>query len=678
MNPRALAAWMVGTVILMGTPPASGPARAEEPASPAYLDFVRAQARKLASVRGSVKPDAVLSEKLFKALGAMDVDPDAPPPLAKVVRTHNRAGYRVESLLIPTLPGVTMTALAYVPDRPGRRPAILAVHGHWKGAKLDPVVQARCIGAAKLGFFVLAVDALGAGERGIDRPLGEYHGGMTAATLLPVGLPLAGLQVAENFRAVAYLRSRPEVDPDRIGITGASGGGNQTMYMAACDDRLRAAVPVCSVGSYPAYLGAACCLCEVVPGALRFADEPDVLGLVAPRALLVESASRDAPQFSASVAAATVDAVRPVYQRLGKPDAVRHTVFDSGHDYSKPMREAMYGWMNLHLAGVGTGEPIPEPEVATEDPETLRVFPGDTRPADWATIPRIAAERGRALLARNGDFAGPAERDLTRRVDLEVLAGVLGGVRRGQDKADQPAPPGVIRVEPEPGIRLEARFDAGSDAKAPVAILLDLDGAAKAREQPIAAEILRAGWGLVTLDLRATGALAVPNDRVGLAPDHNSAEWGLWIGRPLLGQWVTDVVKAVDALGRPEVAVVGVGPAGVVALSAAALDPRITRVAAVGSLASFVADQPYRNQRLGILAPGIVREVGDVADLAALVAPRRVVIAGAVDAGGTPLTLDTIRTAYRPAAHVAKLLGAADSLQLRPDTDAAATVAALR
>src|SRR5262249_61821355 len=102
-----------------------------------------------------------------------------------------------------------MTANLYVPDaaKQGKKlPAILAVHGHWRGAKQDPVVQARCIGAAKLGFVVLAVDAFGAGERGVGKALGEYHGEMTAATLLPAGLPLSRLQVYESLRAVDHLR----------------------------------------------------------------------------------------------------------------------------------------------------------------------------------------------------------------------------------------------------------------------------------------------------------------------------------------------------------------------------------------------------------------------------------------------------------------------------------------
>src|SRR3982751_1431841 len=120
-----------------------------------------------------------------------------------------------------------MPANPYVPDGPGKVPAILMVHGHWRGAKQDPVVQSRCIGAAKLGFFVLAVDALGAGERGVGEAPGEYHGEMPAATLLPVGLPLSGLQVYENGRAVDYLQTRPEVDGDRILPPGTRVGGGQ-------------------------------------------------------------------------------------------------------------------------------------------------------------------------------------------------------------------------------------------------------------------------------------------------------------------------------------------------------------------------------------------------------------------------------------------------------------------
>ncbi len=183
----------------------------------AYLAFVR---RRAAELRGGDAPPRSLADwtehrpelrrRLARALGPV---PDPPPPLEPTNHgTLDRDGYRVEKVTFQTLPRVRMTANLYLPKSPGRHPAVLAVHGHWRGAKQDPVVQARCIGAVKLGFAVLAVDAFGAGERAVGKALGEYHGEMTAATLFPTGQTLAGLQVYENARALAYLATRPEVE----------------------------------------------------------------------------------------------------------------------------------------------------------------------------------------------------------------------------------------------------------------------------------------------------------------------------------------------------------------------------------------------------------------------------------------------------------------------------------
>jgi cephalosporin-C deacetylase-like acetyl esterase len=665
------------------------------PSTKAYLEFVREQARTLRA--GDRTPttreewgdraDAV-RRGLREAWGGF---PAEPCPLdARVLGTIDREGYRVERVVFQARPGVWMTANAYVPEAAGKRPAILAVHGHWRGAKQDPVVQARCIGAARLGFFVLAVDAFGAGERGVGKALGEYHGEMTAATLLPVGLPLSGLQAYENLRAVDYLRSRPEVDGERIGITGASGGGNQAMYSGAWDDRLKAVVPVCSVGNYRAYLGVGCCMCELVPGALRFAEEWGVLGLVAPRGLMVVNATRDASQFSVEEAKKTLARVEPIFRLLDRPANVRHTLFESGHDYSRPMREAMYGWMALQLKGEGDGSPIAEPAFQAEDPEALRCYPGDTRPDDWATIPRFAAARGRRLLA-----ARPEPTDaVVWRATSEALRAVLVEKVLGGFPATPPVAPRsesieggrtrLVHFQSEPGLDLTARVEAGKGPNAPLAILIDLDGAQEAASGALAAEIRRSGWGLATLDLRATGRLAWPSDKVGRSPDHNSAEWGLWIGRPLLGQWVVDVRRLLDALGAAdgapsaEVVLIGDGPGGVVALCAAAVDRRVARVAAVGTLASYLADGPYVGQRLGIMAPGIVREVGDLAHIAALAAPRRVVIAGGVSGDGKPLAAHQLRECYRAASRVWDLLGAGREFSRLEATDPAGLVEALR
>ncbi|OWK43146.1 alpha/beta hydrolase family protein [Fimbriiglobus ruber] len=670
---------------------------ADPPPGQQYLDFIKKQA---ATLRAADKPPASrdewqkqrdeLRKNLLAAWGGF---PTEKYPLdVKKLGELKRDGYRVEKLIFQTLPGVWMTANSYVPDKPGKLPAILQVHGHWRGAKQDPVVQSRCIGAAKLGFFVLCVDAFGAGERAIGTALGEYHGEMTAATLFPIGRPLSGIQVYENMRAVDYLQTRPEVDGDKIGITGASGGGNQTMYAGAFDERFKCVVPVCSVGNYQAYLGAACCMCEVVPGAFKFTEEGNILGLVAPRGLMVISATRDAFQFSVGEAKKSLAAAEPIFKLYGKPGHIRHAIFDSGHDYSKAMREEMYGWMTLHLKGQGDGSPVKEPEFKTENPEDLRCFPGDSRPKDWMTLPRFAASEGKKLVAAvpvpktADEWTTEAEK---RRTVLREK--VLGGFpdaqptskyREGFEELT------IFDYVTEPGLKTELWYQYDQKAPKgtrPLVVLLSLENSHAPGLEKLEKEVRAAGWGVLTFDLRSTGKLALASEKVGRAPDHNSAEWGLWTGRPLLGQWVFEVrqllTKWLPADGKPpqhDVIVIGEGQAGLVALAAAATDPRITKAAAIGTLATYVTDEPYTNQRLGTIVPGILRDVGDIAHLAALAAPRRMVIAGGVAGNGKTLTADQLRAAYQPAAQVWGLLKAPDALTITDKTDAAEVIRLLK
>lgn len=609
---------------------------------------------------------------LLKALGGFPAsDCDLEP---KNFGTLQRDGYRVEKIAFQTRPGIWMTANAYVPDRPGKLPAILHVHGHWKGAKQDPVVQARCIGSAKHGFFVLCVDAFGAGERGIEKNLGEYHGEMTAATLLPIGLPLPGLQVYENKRAVDYLISRPEVDADRIGITGASGGGNQSMYAGAIDERLHCVVPTCSVGTYQSYLSAACCLCELVPGGIKLTEEGDILGLAANRGMMITNATKDAFQFS-------VGEAQKSFARLEKiasfyPGAVvRHTIVDSGHDYNQQMREAMYGWMTLNLKKEGDGSPIPDPAIKTEEPETLRCFPGQTRPDDFVTIPQFAAAEAKRLLEQR---TAPRDRSTwesekgTRR---ETLIRLLGGQPtpsklnlKAMNDADQGTQ--VLTFESEPGLSITLKRTYPVE-KRRIALIIDLDeGSEAAWTSPLAKQLRDEGWSVVAAELRATGRFANPRDKIANAVDHNTAEWAIWIGRPLLGQWAVDVQRSLDAIaeydgGLPsDVLVVGARSSGVAALTAAAIDSRISQVRAINAIASYATNRPYRGVRLGVMVPGILKEFGDIEDIAALVAPRQVAISGGTDGVGSPLDQNSLSKHYANVRRVYELLDATTAFKV--------------
>jgi dienelactone hydrolase len=654
-----------------------------------FNDFIRAQARALRA-KDSPPADrkawevrrAALRQSMLAAMGQPPaVSGDLTP---RLVGTLKRDGYRIEKLLLQTRPDVWMTATAYVPEgAKGKVPAVLVVHGHWAGARRDPVVQARCLGLVKLGFFVLAVDAFSAGERHPRMVRGSYHGALLGSTLWPAGHTLLGLQVYDNLRAVDYLCSRPEVDRDRIGVTGASGGGNQTMYAGALDDRLKAVVPVCSVGTYQAYLQAACCVCEVLPGALRFTEEGDVLGLVAPRALLVINATQDGIQFSVGEAKKSLERARAIFKLYGEEEKVKHVPFQSPHAYNQAMREAMYGWMTRWLKGEGKGEPIPEPKHTVEKPEDLACFPDGKRPAGFLFPPTFAARAARRLLAPYADRkldhaeAWEAQAGLARTTLAEVLGGLpkTGKVPSKKDRSESKDKVRTteLTLTPEEGmpVPVTIRFRTVF-GRVPAVVLLHLDGRAAALKHPLAEALVQKGWAVYAPDLRATGATKPARGAVAGAPDHTSAEHGLWVGRPLLGQWVADVRGVLDfqieqrGLNPRRLAVVGLGQAGLVALCAAALlGDRVASAASVDGLSTLVTSTAYpEGTRMGLLAPGLFR-AGDVPHLAALSAPRKLVIAGAFAPDGKKLDGKALQEAFAFTAKVYGLVKAEKSLTVR-------------
>ncbi len=385
------------------------------------------------------------------------------------------------------------------------------------------------------------------------------------------------------------------------------------------------------------------------------------------------NATKDAFQFSVDEAKKSLDAAQEIFRLYGKEDHAQRVVVDAGHGYNQEMREAMYGFMTKHLKGEGNGAPIPEPALQTEEPETLRCFPNDSRPDDFVTVPQFAAITGRDILKRK-PVPDHAEWWVTNELAMrEALPRVLDGfpkpgpldVKVTQDEMGQ-----QIEFTPEEGVRVFALHREAKADPRKLAVFLNLDLCRRAIRTPQAERLFKAGWDVVTADLRATGVTARPSDTIRRAPDHNTAEWSLWIGRPILGQWVYDVKRLLDALekqpgGLPEeVAVIGFGPASLIALCATALDDRISSVVSVGGLASYVSDVPYEKQRLGIMAPGMMRDVGDISHLAALASPRRIVIAGGVDGAGKDLSAEDLQANYAWTKAVYQLDESAEKLHI--------------
>jgi dienelactone hydrolase len=629
-----------------------------------------------------------LRERMFQAMGPFPEKACALEP--KILATLKRDGFHIEKLTFQSRPDIWVTANAYVPENiKGKVPTVLCVHGHWAWARVDPNVQARCLGLVKLGFFVLCVDAFGAGERFTKPARGTYHGALYGTTLWPIGQTLLGMQVYDNRRAVDYLLTRPEVDGDRLGITGASGGGNQTMYAGALDERFKAVVPVCSVGTYQSYLHAACCVCEVLPGALRMAEEGDVLALVAPRALMVINATKDNINFSVGEAKKSIARAQKVFDLYDVGAKVKHVSIESGHAYNVPMRQAMYGWMQRWLMDKGDGSPVEEPKITLEKPEDLRCYPDDTRPKDFLLLPAYAGREGRALVAkfseRMPDHAEDWEsRAIYMRTQLRKRVfgdspptpkpdGKLGAAEKAEGIETMPL---VLTPEPLP-LPVLLRSKAEPEGKQPVCILLHLEGKSEALKHPLTGALVKKGWLVAAPDLRSTGDTKPRSNAVGGAPDHHSAEHGLWLGRPLLGQWVFDVHCLLDWLSIQErfnkrhIAVAGIGPAGIVALCAAGLaEGRIAGAAAIGAINTYVTDEPYApGTYMGLLAPGILHWA-DVPQFAALSAPNRLVIAESVSPRGKKLDADEMKAAYSYPSAIYKLYKAEAKLTIGAEVTA--------
>jgi hypothetical protein len=336
-------------------------------------------------------------------------------------------------------------------------------------------------------------------------------------------------------------------------------------------------------------------------------------------------------------------------------------VFDSPHDYNKAMREAMYGWMTLYLKGEGGGESIPEPAHTVEKPEDLACFPDpNDRPKGVFLLPDFAAAAGRELVAKTDKLAPdhPEMWEATAfslRDELKAILGdmpTIGKVKSeeglGTTKGNLSRTP--VHIAGEAGLPIHAiEYSMGKRA-ARACVVLHLEGKSETLRQAAFPHLLDK-FDLLTADLRATGETKRKGDAVAGALDHNSAEYGVWIGRPLLGQWVTDVLTLLDWLSaerkQNKVALAGFGPAGIVALVAAALFPdRVSAVLTSGMMASYVTNSPYASGTpMGVLAPGILK-AGDIPHLAGLIAPRRLVIADGVSPQGKKLSDRELQQAF--------------------------------
>lgn len=309
-----------------------------------------------------------LKDHILVSMGTYPL-PDRTPLNAEVFGKIEREDYTVEKVYFESYPGFFVTGNLYKPKgKPGPFPAVLCPHGHWGPGRLvnteNNSIPGRCINFAKQGYICLAIDMIGYN----DSKQVEHRWGDPEEWLW--GISAHGLQFWNSVRAVDFLVSLPEVDSDRIGLTGASGGGTQTFTLMAVDRRIAAAAPVNMISAH--FQGG--CVCENAPLLRLDATNVEFGAMMAPRGLMMISATGDWTNETLRV---EYPAVRSIYSLFDAKDHVDAIQIDAPHNYNQQSREAVYAAFGRWLLGNDNAEDFKEQDFEVEKEEDLRVFPNE-------------------------------------------------------------------------------------------------------------------------------------------------------------------------------------------------------------------------------------------------------------------------------------------------------------
>ncbi|MHC4796565.1 MAG: alpha/beta hydrolase family protein, partial [Planctomycetota bacterium] len=302
-------------------------------------------------------------------------EPQRTPLNAKIFGKMEMDGCTIEKVYFESRPGFFVTGNLYRPiNVQGKVPAVACPHGHWKKGRIHHdkrgSIPARCITLARLGAVVFAYDMIGFNDSG--RQI-EHRIDTDLLTLW--GISSLSLQTWNSIRVLDFLQSLPEVDPQRIGVTGASGGGTQTFILSAIDDRVKVAAPVCMISS--TMQGG--CICENTPCLRIETNNMEIGALFAPKPLLLISVIGDWTKNTPQV---EYPMIRSIYQLYGAAERVANKHFNAGHNYNLDSRQAMYPFFAKWLLKRSDAHSITEGEIKLENPEDLLTFNENNLPAN--------------------------------------------------------------------------------------------------------------------------------------------------------------------------------------------------------------------------------------------------------------------------------------------------------
>jgi len=597
-----------------------------------------------------------LREAYLAAIGPL---PERTPLKPRVTGTLNRPAYRIEKVIYESRPNHHVTGNLYVP-KAGKPPypAVLVPCGHSKNGKAMDSYQSISILLASHGFVVLCYDPIGQGERiqTFEADGKMPVSGTTEHTLIDIGARLVGrcaahYRIWDGVRSIDYLVSRPEVDSNRIGCTGNSGGGTLTSYLMAADERICAAAPSCYLTTLErlfATIGPQDGEQNIPSQVALGIDHADYILMHAPDPVVILAATKDF--FDIEGTWQTFREAKRLYSILGHSERVELCEAPTPHGFGKIQREASLRWMRRWLQATDDAPTETQPTLAT-DAELQVTQGGQVVPElKGRTAWDFNLEEAKRLAAQREAFWRDNPRDKCL-AEVRRLAGVRTSIATPTAKSF-----GTVRREgytvekllierpdevPVPALLFLPENRAG---KLPAVLFVDGQGkAAGAAPGGAAEKLVKAGRAVLSIDVRGIGETAAVTPKAYWSKEYPIAYLAFHLGRPLLGQRVEDVLAAAEVLAaRPEIdagnlAVHGVGAGGPIALHAAALDARLHEITMEQSIESWmdVVATPQCKNQLQQVVPGALARY-DLPDLVRAIAPRTVRANNAVDPAGKP------------------------------------------
>ena len=615
--------------------------------------------------------------------------PEKTPLHPQVTGTIDCAGYVIEKVVFEVMPAHHITANFYLPkDRTGKVPGVIIPCGHSRFGKAYPSYQMMGISLAQNGIAALIYDPHGQGERRqhldefgqpIVGPAYEHHSQGIGAFL--VGQGTANHMIWDGIRAIDYLISRPEIDSDRIGCTGNSGGGTLTAYLMIFDPRIKAAAPSCwlttqermfnTIGPQDAE--------QSFPGQTALGIEhADLLTLRAPHPTLVCVASFDF--FEVEGSWESVREAKRFYGLLDAGHALDLFEYPDNHGFSLPRRQAAMRYMRRWL--MGQNDNPSEQEMTVQDRTDLLCTAAGQVVAEFGgkTIHHLNLERAELLQSQRDDLwndPAKAMSEVRRLIGLRLPVATPTVTSHGfvptEDEiqlgygtdlttgiAHSAAQTGtLLTIEklvlerdgevPVPGLLMVPMEE--SDRPRPAVLYVsglgkpdDMStGADMARHLDLTSHVTR-GKIVLSIDVRGFGETTAESEQwpqTFFGTDYATSMLAINLNRPLLGQRVEDIIAAVNYLtSRADVAtdqleLIGHGAAGPAALHATAFDQRIHKLTLDRSLDSWidVVREPLGQNQVTNVVP-FVLEYYDLPQLVNTIKPRNIKILNPVDSNG--------------------------------------------